>query len=157
MRVIFTDYTEGRVLFGGSSNSYYAEPEARQIVVQLEEHREGFIVQVGVGRLKDFAGNPRTFVTRWERKSPLFRTDECGADAEVLARAWATTFCDWAVDNWTCQLTGEHDYPVEFSRTGFCPSCDRADTIVLEQQAWYDVWHCSADDCDWTDQRSIGD
>lgn len=152
MQVVQTEHTEGKALFGGASNSYYATPESRRVVTQLVVNAHGeYVGSLGTGRVV----NGELVVDYWVESSPV-STDE----AEV--KAWLSTVFAWAPDNYVGQFQSPlTDYPwdrkVGGDRHSVCPDCDHFDTLTVAQEAWGDRTTCTTEGCTYERFYSIGD
>jgi hypothetical protein len=142
---------QSEILFGGAANSYYADPERRQIATRIELNAHGeYIARLFPARRLTIDGEVHIVASSscsTSFSSPIFTVEADAID-------WCELASSWAVENMTGQLSSPKP-PFVTESHSLCPKCDRFDTLSTQQLAYGDETTCSA--CDYSSYYSIGD
>lgn len=143
------------IIFGGASNSYYADPRTRLVFGYVLSNAHGeHVAHMAIARSIDYAENELSelLISQHLCSSPVFTViDDC--------HEWIAKMERFVVENIT---SGEfdaawRDCPIVRERHTFCKGCGHFDTLSTSQQAWCDVTTCSTESCDFENVYMIGD
>jgi hypothetical protein len=143
---------QSEIVFGGASNSYYADPRARLVFGYIETNVHGeHVAHVAIARSIDYAENPvaELLIRHHIASSPV-------VTSKSLAIGWVEAAVVWCVEHFR-QYDDAGRLPLPREGHSHCSSCGHFDTLKTQQLAYGDLTTCTTDSCDFESYYSIGD